>query len=69
MVHQVYLFIDTIHFGIAILCQDGWFKFEYAAGGAKGLSGSSGSAGIFSKTSNQVTIKKSAPTGKNLRIG
>lgn len=69
MVHQVYLFIDSIHFGIAILCQDGWYKFEYAAGGASGLSGSSGSAGLFSKTTNTVTIKRSPPTGKKVHIG
>jgi hypothetical protein len=41
MVHQVFLFIDEIHFGIAIKCADGWYKFEYAAGGASGISGSS----------------------------
>jgi hypothetical protein len=71
MVHQVFLFIDEIHFGIAIKCADGWYKFEYAAGGASGISGSSGSGvlGLFGKTSNQVTIKKTAPTGKSEYIG
>lgn len=69
MVHQVYLFIDGIHFGLAIECSDGWYKFEYAAGGASGLSGSSGSVGFLGKTSNAVTIKRSAPTGKVIRIG
>ncbi len=69
MVHQVHLFIDDIHFGIAIKCADGWYKFEYAAGGASGVSGSSGSAGSSGKTSNSVTVKRSAPTGKQKYIG
>lgn len=69
MVHHVNLFIDDIHFGIAIYCADGWYKFEYAAGGASGLSGSSHSTGLSGKTSNSVTIKRSAPTGKQQRIG
>ena len=70
MVHEVILFIDDIHFGIAIRCSDGWYKFEYAAGGASGLSGSSNSGGSSSgKTSNKVTIKTSPPTGKALKIG
>ena len=69
MVHQVYLFIDDIHFGIAIECSDGWYKFEYAAGGASGISGSSGSGGLSGKTSNSVTIKTSAPTGDKKYIG
>ena len=63
------MFIDGIHFGIAILCADGWYKFEYAAGGASGVSGSSGSGGFLGKTSNAVTIKRSAPTGKSQEIG
>lgn len=69
MVHQVYLFIDDIHFGIAIKCKDGWYKFEYAAGGASGISASSGSGQMFGKTSNKVTVKNSAPTGKSVYIG
>ena len=70
MVHQVICFIDGVHFGLAIECDDGWYKFEYAAGGASGLSGSSSSGGSSSgKTSNAVTIKKSAPTGNLYIIG
>lgn len=75
MVHQVLLFIDGYHFGLAIKCADGWYKFEYAAGGASGVSGhsghfgSSGSGGYSGKTSNKVTIKRSAPTGTVIHIG
>ena len=69
MVHQVICFIDGVHFGLAIECDDGWYKFEYAAGGASGLSGSSSSGGSSGKTTNAVTIKKSAPTGDLYQIG
>ena len=73
MVHKVHLFVDDIHFGIAILCEDGWYKFEYAAGGASGLSASSGHSGSIGaavvKTCNAVTIKTSAPTGFQVLIG
>lgn len=68
MVHNVQLFIDGIHFGIAIQCADGWYKFQYAAGGASGLSGSL-NFGSFGKTSNKVTIKRTPPTGKVILIG
>ena len=64
MVHQVILFIDGIHFGLAIECSDGWYKFEYAADGAKGLSSDSSKS-----TKNAVTVKRSAPTGEEHYIG
>ena len=69
MVHEVICFIDGIHFGVAIQCSDGWYKFEYAAGGASGVWGSSGSGGSSGKTTNAVTIKTSAPTGDLYNIG
>ncbi len=55
------LFIDGIHFGIAIECADGWYKFEYAAG--------HGSKGVVSSNPAKVTIKRSAPTGELHNIG
>ena len=60
MVHQVVLFIDGVHFGLAINCADGWYKFEYAAAGTKSLT---------QKDSKDVTIKRSAPTGNCYNIG
>ena len=70
MVHEVNLFIDDIHFGIAILCDDGWYRFEYAAGGASGISSSSGSfSGGSSNTTNAVTIKRKGPTGSIHYLG
>eukprot|EP00388_Colpodella_angusta_P034740 GDKK01033701.1.p1 GENE.GDKK01033701.1~~GDKK01033701.1.p1 ORF type:complete len:125 (+),score=5.25 GDKK01033701.1:25-399(+) len=66
MVHEVTLFIDGIHFGLAIKCADGWYKFEFAAGGARGFQ-SSGS--YISSTTNQVTIRQTAPSGKIVPIG
>jgi hypothetical protein len=54
MVLDVSLFIDGVHFGIAIYCADGWYKFEYASG-----LGSKSSSNPTAK----VTIKRSAPTG------
>jgi hypothetical protein len=69
MVLDVFLFIDGIHFGVAVQAADGWYKFEYASGGASGLSGSSHSGGSSGKTSNAVTIKRSAPTGKVQPLG
>ena len=53
MVHKVIMFIDGIHFGLAIECQDGWYKFEYAADGAK----------LNGVQFPPVTIRRSAPTG------
>ena len=69
MVHQVILFIDGIHFGLAIQCKDGWYKYEYAASGGSGVSSSSSSTSGSSKTTNAVTIKRSAPTGEKIHIG
>ena len=69
MPHQVILFIDGIHFGLAIECADGWYKFEYA-GEAEGGSGLfSGSSSGSSKTTNAVSVKRSAPTGEEHNIG
>ena len=62
MGYEVTLFIDGIHFGVAIKCSDGWYRFEYAAGGASGSFGSS-------RTTNNVTVKRSSPTGKRHFIG
>jgi hypothetical protein len=70
MTIDVTLFIDGIHFGLAIKCADGWYKFEYAAGGASGVSSSSASSSGGSSNSNAaVTIKRSAPTGTEKRLG
>jgi hypothetical protein len=66
--HQVLLFVDGIHFGIAIRCADGWYKFEYAAGGASGVSSGSGSRSS-GKTSNAVTVKRTPPTGEVETLG
>ena len=60
MVHEVILFIvdpNFGHFGLAIECQDGWYKFEYAADGGKSVA------------SPAVTVKRSAPTGEQHYIG
>jgi hypothetical protein len=65
MVHKVILFIDDVHFGLAIECADGWYKFEFASGlGSKGVSMSSG-GGVEAK----VTIKRTPPTGKIIVLG
>ena len=69
MVHHVILFIDGIHFGLAIECKDGWYKFEYASSGGSGASSSSNSTSGSSKTSNAVTIKRTAPTGEQIFLG
>ena len=61
MVHNVILFKDGIHFGLAIKCTDGWYKFQYAAG--------HGSKGVTSGTIAKVTIKRSAPTGTIFNLG
>lgn len=73
MVHQVKLFITKgyigqigAHMGIAILCDDGWYCFEYAAGGA---SGSSGSFSASSASSNKVTVNRYDPPGETRYIG
>jgi hypothetical protein len=65
MVHQVLLFITKgfigqigAHMGIAIKCEDGWYCFEYASGGASGSSGSYSSA-----STSKVTVKKYNPPG------
>ena len=64
MVHKVILFIDGVHFGLAIECADGWYKFEFASGlGSKGVSMSL--AGKEAK----VTIKRTPPTGKRIVLG
>ena len=58
--------------GIAIKCEDGWYCFEYAAGGASGSSGSSGSFGSFfasSSTTNKVTVNRYKPPGETRYIG
>jgi len=60
MVHNVLLFVDGVHFGLAIKCSDGWYKFEYAAAGTKSLT---------AKDSKAVTIKRSGPTGDTYSLG
>lgn len=70
MVHQVNLFITKgylgtqvgAHMGIAIKCTDGWYCFEYAAGGVNSSS-SSGSVG------NKVTVNRYDPPGETRYIG
>ena len=79
MVHQVELFISKgyigqvgAHMGIAIKCSDGWYCFEYAAGGASGSLSSGGSLGsVFgsSSTSNKVTVNRYDPPGETKYIG
>lgn len=71
MVHQVHLFITKgyigqvgAHMGIAIKCADGWYCFEYAAGGASGSSGSKSSA-----STNKVTVNHYDPPGELRYIG
>lgn len=71
MVHQVNLFIGPgmfSHFGISIKCQDGWYCFEYAAGGAQGVSGSNSSSKSSAST-NKVTVNKYNPPGETKYIG
>lgn len=69
MVHQVYLFIDGVHFGIVIKCQDGWYKMEYAAGGASGVTPSNLIVDLLNKTSKAITVRKTPPAGKSYYIG
>jgi hypothetical protein len=54
--------------GIAVRCADGWYCFEYARGGASGISGSNSSS-KSSASNSRVTIVKSAPPGKTIKIG
>jgi hypothetical protein len=71
MVHQVKLFVTKgvvgqvgAHMGIAIYCADGWYCFEYAAGGASGFSSSYSSA-----STNKVTVNRYDPPGETRSIG
>lgn len=75
MVHQVNLFITKgfvgqvgAHMGIAIKCADGWYCFEYAAGGASGSFSSYSSSGS-SASSNKVTVNRYDPPGETRYIG